>query len=330
MSEFDDLEGVTQSHLPDQDAEQLFRGTWSGEDANTVHAHIASIFRAARTPAEGDELTSLDTTVSAFKAAAVGAQTIQTNSARNKPMIKKLLTAKAAAAVGAIAFAAAGAAAAAGSLNPFASSGPTIEITDDTTAPTDVTTPATDDTTASTDDTDDTTETGGRTEANEQSEGASEAQGPDVTGPAKFGLCTAFAAQTKHDESTDDTTAPASSVAEEQPIPFQNLEDAATAAGQTVEEFCADATPGGTDHESSPSGTAPGQGDDNPSETAPGQGDDNPSETAPAQGDDNPADTAPGQGDENPGGTAPGQSGGSPSETAPDQAGEHGKTKGDG
>jgi hypothetical protein len=49
--------------------------------------------------------------------------------------------------------------------------------------------------------------------------------GPDVTGPAQFGLCTAWSASGK----------PKNPGA----IAFKNLSDAATAAGQTVEEFCA-------------------------------------------------------------------------------------------
>jgi len=108
-----------------------------------------------------------------------------------------------------------------------------------------------------------------------------EDQGPDVNGPAKFGLCTAFAARTKHDDTTTTTagaTPPAEPVADgsasDLPIPFQALKDAADAAGQSVTDFCADAVPGG-------SGDSSGHSADNPSATAPGKAGQNPSATAP-------------------------------------------------
>jgi hypothetical protein len=57
--------------------------------------------------------------------------------------------------------------------------------------------------------------------------------GPDATGPAKFGLCTAFASgQGGTNGGKNDAVA------------FRNLQTAAETAGQSVEEFCADATPG--------------------------------------------------------------------------------------
>jgi hypothetical protein len=61
-----------------------------------------------------------------------------------------------------------------------------------------------------------------------------DAKGPDPTGPAKFGLCTAFAAgQGATNGGKADSTA------------FQALANAASTAGETVTEFCAGATPGG-------------------------------------------------------------------------------------
>jgi len=58
--------------------------------------------------------------------------------------------------------------------------------------------------------------------------------GPDVTGPAKFGLCQAFSSGQGGQNGNKDNA-----------VPFQNLQKAATAAGQTVDQFCAGATPGG-------------------------------------------------------------------------------------
>src|SRR6185295_10393 len=136
---------------------------------------------------------------------------------------------------------------------------------------------------------------------------STDGQGPDVNGPAKFGLCTAFAARTKHDDVTTttqaDATAPAEPAGEtvdsDLPVPFQNLTDAADAAGQTVAEFCADAVPGGEAH-------GGGGSDDNPSATAPGKSDDNPSATAPGKSKDH-----------HPSGTAPDKSDGHTSTTQP-------------
>ena len=150
---------------------------------------------------------------------------------------------------------------------------------------------------------------------------ATDAQGPDVNGPAKFGLCTAFEARTKHDDATTTTEVGATPAAEptpldadrDLPVPFQALSDAAATAGQTVADFCADAVPGGA--------AAPGQSGDNPSATAPGQSGDNPSATAPGQSGDNPSATAPGRSDDNPSASAPGQSGGAPGNSP----GSHGK-----
>jgi hypothetical protein len=57
-------------------------------------------------------------------------------------------------------------------------------------------------------------------------------------------------------------------------VPFQALNDAAVAAGQTVAEFCAEVEP-------VHSADAPGQSGEDASATAPGKSDDKPSATAP-------------------------------------------------
>ena len=53
-------------------------------------------------------------------------------------------------------------------------------------------------------------------------------QGPDANGPAKHGLCRAWAAHRSDSPANQNSTA------------MRNLQAAAAAAGQTVEEFCAD------------------------------------------------------------------------------------------
>ncbi len=74
-------------------------------------------------------------------------------------------------------------------------------------------------------------------------------RGPDVNGPAKFGLCQAFSSGQGGQNGNKDNA-----------VPFQNLQKAATAAGQTVDQFCAGATPGGK--QQGDQGTAGDQGKD--------------------------------------------------------------------
>lgn len=216
-------------------------------------------------------------------------------------MLRKLLTAKAIATVGAVTLATAGAAAAAtGTVpSPFASDKakevtaervPEIALDNvgkhsDAAPPVTETTGPVPQTTVEPDEVEpDEVEQEDLGQDDVEQSAASEGIGPDATGPAKFGLCTAYAAHVEHRDADDDPAAP-STVA---PPPFRNLADSAAAAGQTVEEFCADATPG-------QSATAPGQAAESPSATAPGQTGESPSATAPGQTKENPSATAPGR-----------------------------------
>jgi hypothetical protein len=286
MSESDDLEHVT-PRISNEDAERLLSGPSSVHETDEL-ADVSAVLGALRQSAEPDELSGLDSALAAFGAAVVTAQA-PPSTLRTFPMTKKRLTRKSLAAIVGITLVSAGAAAAGGVVStPFSAQRPSVAksmhfASDDQTDETDA-----DETTAVTDevDSDDATEVAKTDEATDDSADDStvgtDGQGPDVNGPAKFGLCTAYAARTKHDEVTD-TTAPATPTAEPAtvdslPVPFQNLTDAADAAGQTVAEFCADAVPGG-------SGDAPGKSGDNPSITAPGKSDDNPSITAPGKSD---------------------------------------------
>jgi hypothetical protein len=67
-----------------------------------------------------------------------------------------------------------------------------------------------------------------------QGPSGSNGQGPDANGPAKFGLCKAYFSG-NGGENGKRNDAP----------PFRNLAEAAEANDQTIEEFCANATPGG-------------------------------------------------------------------------------------
>ncbi|MDQ1480588.1 MAG: hypothetical protein QOI44_1449 [Actinomycetota bacterium] len=74
-------------------------------------------------------------------------------------------------------------------------------------------------------------------------------KGPDATGPAKFGLCTAWSAGPS-------TTNPHSGKADS--VAFSNLQQAATDAGSSVADFCKDAVhPHGPDT-STTTGTSTG------------------------------------------------------------------------
>ena len=113
MSDWDDLEGVTQPRISSDDAEHLVAGTFSGTDETHDLADLSAVFQALRLPAEPSELVGLDAAAAAFGAAVVTMQT-DLSTARKQPMMKKLLTGKAIAAIGLVTFVSAGAAAAAG------------------------------------------------------------------------------------------------------------------------------------------------------------------------------------------------------------------------
>ncbi len=324
MSGWDDLYAVT-PHISSDDAERLLSGA-SGLDMPDELADLNAVLGALRGPAEPAELAGLQSALAAFGTAVVTTYS-DPSTARTRPMLRKLLTGKAIATIGVVTLVSAGAAASGVVPTPFSSSKPSAsastEVDDDNEQSGD--TVAVDTLTVTTPTTDEAVEAAALAAADADAEAddatdGTDGQGPDVNGPAKFGLCTAYEARTKHDTTTTTEAAPvvAEPVSEDAdgdlPVPFQALSDAAEAAGMTVAEFCADAVPGGSDD-------APGKSGDNPSATAPGQSDDNPSATAPGQSDDNPSATAPGK-SENPGGDRgkpenPGGDRGKPENTQP-------------
>ncbi|MEY2523925.1 MAG: hypothetical protein QOJ66_2490, partial [Ilumatobacteraceae bacterium] len=253
MSDWDDLQPVT-PEISSQDVERLLSGNSDVDETHEL-ADVSAVLGALRQSAEPDELSGLDSALAAFGAAVVTAQALP-STLRTFPMTTKRLTRKSLAAIVGITLVSAGAAAAGGVVStPFSAQRPSVaksmhfasgDSTDETDA--NETTPATDEVDS---DANEVAKTDDATDATDNAtDGTDGGQGPDVNGPAKFGLCTAYAARTKHDEVTD-TTAPATPTAEpvtvdSLPVPFQNLTDAAVAAGQTVAEFCADAVPGGS------------------------------------------------------------------------------------
>jgi hypothetical protein len=151
------------------------------------------------------------------------------------------------------------------------------------------------------------------------------ATGPDATGRAKYGLCTAY---THGPTATNPNSNKNGSVA------FVNLQKAAADAGMSVADYCKSATePGGgnstattgpgetpttptsTSNGSEPPASTPGDTTSNttPGDTAPGQNTDKttPGDTAPGHNTDKttPGDTAPGHNTDKttPGDTAPGK-----------------------
>ena len=348
MSDSDDLYDVTQPPISEELAEQLLSGSNHGVGSTPSASQLGALFAAVRAPADPSELDNMDAIVSVFQGAVVTTAAGQ-STARTRPMIKKLLTGKALATLGAITLVSAGAAAAAtGTVpSPF-SSDKAKEVTaehvpekafDAVGKHADGTDDDADEATDTTEAADESTEPTEATEATEAkvddetdaTDDTTEGQGPDATGPAKYGLCTAFAAHAEHGDDADDADDATPTESTEVPVPFQNLADAAAAAGQTVEEFCADATPGRSESapghsEESPSATAPGHSDDNPSATAPGHSEDSPSATAPGQTEDSTvtSDDSTDKSDK-----SDDKSEDNPSVTAPGHGGEHGSGHGD-
>ena len=297
MSDWDDLEGVTPPRISNEDAERLLSGT-SGIDETRELADLSALLGALRGPAEPAELAGLHSALAGFGASVV-TDLFDPPTARTRPMYKKLLTGKAIATIGVVTLLSAGAAAASGGVpSPFASSPSVATATpadadhDDDQMVVDDVSPVVDEdedsdsleTETDADKADDAVETEPAEPADDVTDDT-DGQGPDVNGPAKFGLCTAYAARTKHDDTTTTTERPTPpsrrSLSRKMPtaicrFPSSRLSDAADAAGQTVAEFCADAVPGGK-------AEAPGKSGDSPSDTAPGKSGDNPSDTAPGQ-----------------------------------------------
>ena len=108
-------------------------------------------------------------------------------------------------------------------------------------------------------------------------------QGPDATGAAKYGLCTAWGA----------TPTPNAHSHKRDSVAFTNLQKAAAAAGKSVADYCKDVTPPSGDD----SGTASSTGSDSEPPTAgrdeakPDKGE--PSEGADPNGDSKPDSTDP-------------------------------------
>jgi hypothetical protein len=290
MTDSDDSDEVLHRFITDDRAERLLAGGEATGDDDL--ASIAGLFTVLRAPAQPAELAETDDLVARMAAAVRDGRTESVQEpSRRRPVLARVITAKVAALATVALFSAGAAAAAATGHLPdpvqrtvsrtFSHVGVDLPSPDDgTDIPTD---PATT-----------TTAAGASESTTTPANAAHEALGPDATGAAKAGLCTAYVANDGHGNSRD-------------AIAFENLADAATKAGQTVAEFCAPTT--GTTTTTTTGETAkpadPGNSGSTPAATAPGR------PTEPGNSGSTPAATAPGQP------TEPGNSGSTPAATAP-------------
>ena len=281
MSDDGDLDDVFRRLVPDELAERVLAGEVDADDLGDGLARVAGLFKAARQTATADELGAAAATVAAFTEA-VRSNAGPPSTVRRLRVLPQRLSGKAAAVVVAATLMSAGAAAAATGNLPdpiqrtvsnslshvgvelpspdaptsvpstpvgpdangpahaalctayFAGNGKNLDATaagqtveEFCTRPTTTTTSTSTTTTTSTSTTTTTTTSTSTTEAASTTQSETPV-GPDANGPAKQGLCTAFfSGNGKNMEA----------------IAFRNLFRAADAAGQTIEEFCAEFNP---------------------------------------------------------------------------------------
>jgi hypothetical protein len=212
MSTERDLEvEMRRFRLDDHTCDRLLDGNVAPEDAPPGFERLAHLVQAATGPAAPGDLAHEGPIVAAMTAA-VRATPAPALDPGKKSMLTKLLSAKVAAIAATMVIGATAAAAATNSLPDPAQSavsnaashvGLSVPSPDDHGKPAD------------------------------HQPGNGKAHGPDATGNAKAGLCHAYASGPS---TTNEHDGKASSVA------FQNLAKAASDAGQSVDEYCADTT----------------------------------------------------------------------------------------
>jgi hypothetical protein len=217
MPEFPYPRPAGERPLPGVELDQLLAGELPAEPRSTEVAALARLLGAAAAPPSERELAGEAAAVAAFVRVRDAGSQPQT-AARRRSMLATLLSTKlaAAAAAGALGFGGVAAAAYAGALPE-----PIQDFAHQTVG-------------APSADNDQSSPQGQgqdqRSGANENASGASSGEpvGPDATGSAMYGLCTAFAAE-KAENGTVDTTS----------VAYESL---AKAAGGTdkIDEFCAD------------------------------------------------------------------------------------------
>ncbi len=216
--------------LDEDTAERLLRGKLAPEDAPPGYGHLASLIKAARSPASDAEMAGADRAGAAMSHALRVGSGISSPLNRRKSMLGKLLSAKVIAGVAAASLIGGTAAAAAtgslpspaqstvaGALSHIGISVPNPEVSSTGSAGT----------------------TSQSNSTQQASAGATkptaQGRGPSISGPDRYGLCVAYS-------SSSNVSAGASSH-KNQSVAFSNLAAAAKAADETIAKFCAGVTP---------------------------------------------------------------------------------------
>jgi hypothetical protein len=230
MTASDDLPGDVRRSAFDPDlVEHLLDGQLEPDDAPDALAGIAALVRTARSPATAAELMDEPRVLQAMAAAPVDATGVP--SSGRLRMITQVTRTKAAAIVvlSALGVGAVAAAVTANKPKDHDKAGPTTD-------PIVVTVPATEpeatlpetvpETAPETTVGDETATTTSTTPTAIAAQVAEQGQGPDATGPAAYGLCTAWSAHQRNG-------------AQPNGVAFRNLDDAAAAKGMTTADYCA-------------------------------------------------------------------------------------------
>jgi hypothetical protein len=210
------------------DSNDELAGLIRGMNAQTSHDEVAELFAAMRTPGDPSELANASEAVTALTHAI--RQSPTPLHSRRRPVLSKLMTTKAAV-VAAVVLAGGSAAAATNGSLP----GPAQQAVAHAMSHVGVSVP----------------------DGHDTDHGKTTAKGPDAAGPAKYGLCKAWASGSNTGRSHK-----ANAVA------FTNLQAAASAAHQSVTDYCKDAVPGEpttpTDGHHGPPVSTPNHGTGNP------------------------------------------------------------------
>ena len=213
--------------LDDHSVNALLDGRVVADDAPPGYQHVARLVHAAKAPATAGELAG-EGHVVATLAAAVGEATGVSGAIHEgrRPVLTRLLTAKMAAAAAVAVLGGGAAAAATGSL-------PTSLQTSVSHGLSTVGISVPDPSAHGTARTDGSTGGSSHTSTTVTTTPPTQAVGPSATGPAAYGLCTAYAASSGSQATTHS-------------VAFRNLVAAATAKGETVTAYCAGITPPST------------------------------------------------------------------------------------
>lgn len=247
----DPMDEMARFLSPDR-AERLLTGADAPDDLPDGAARVARLFSSLGSRGAAEDPTGEQRAITAI-AAAIGQAPVPLTPHRRRRMLPQLLSAKAAAAAVAAILAGTTAAAAAGSLPD-----PAQKAVSRTLSHVDISVPSPDDQAN-----DQVGDNADHAPADATDTGNANATGPDATGPAMYGLCTAWAAGPS---TANPNSRKASSVA------FSNLQKAADKAGMSVAEYCKDARPGGVGTSTTTTSTPPVAAEHGPRVSTPNRG----------------------------------------------------------